>query len=87
MSVPHARAGVSSLLGMLGQTLDPRARRGARHHLVAVLGVVVVVTPVGAVGYWEMGSARPQSRGRHHRARSRERRETESVKESTPPPA
>lgn len=56
MSVSHAQEGVSSLPAVLGQILDPRARRGVRHDLVAVLGVVVVVTLAGAANYREMGS-------------------------------
>jgi hypothetical protein len=54
--VSHACQGVSSLLAMLGQIVDPRARRGIRHALVAVLGVVVVVTLAGAANFREMGS-------------------------------
>lgn len=56
MPVSHARAQVSSLLDMLASIADPRARRGIRHPLVAVLSVAVVATLAGAANYRELGS-------------------------------
>src|SRR5438105_2017423 len=41
---------------MLADITDPRDPRGARHPLVAVLGVAVVATLAGAANYRELGS-------------------------------
>lgn len=64
MSVSHAHDGLACLSDRLGRLVDPRRSRGVRHPLVAVLGVLVIVTRAGAaVNYRQMGSVaadRPQ---------------------------